>query len=450
MVGVSVQEPSSDSYRGISILTSSWGRLINASRNRLKVGDRVPVRILRPSMGGDVIGQLDDGRLVFVRGAAPSDHVLVELTQIKKRFARGQVVSVQAGPDRVAPFCPHYAQCGGCPWQAIPVDTQREALRGEISRRLDQLSRIGAVEATAEPLATFATDRYRATARLKLEGGVLGYVRPKSNQLMAVDVCYVLNGAVQRLIEAIRATLLESGFSGNIRLTAFDGNASGTVFLEGVDQDRGRAQVLAEALLGLEPVHGVGISSESWTLTLGECRNRCPETGVVHEAGSFVQAHQQGNLSLVEFVTDAVGRHQRVLELFAGSGNFTRALVQAGTEVVAVESDRDAALRLKRMSDEVGPDTTFEVYAQAAEDFHGGSFATILLDPPRAGFRELARLLRQTDASRVVYVSCHLATLVRDVEPVLELGWRLSRLKGFDLFPHTGHLEVVAVLERSE
>ena len=142
-----------------------------------------------------------------------------------------------------------------------------------------------------------------------------------------------------------------------------------------------------------------------------------PETGVVHEASSFVQAHQQGNLSLVEFVTDAVGRHQRVLELFAGSGNFTRALVQAGTEVVAVESDRDAALRLKRMSDG-WTRHNFRGVCPGSQDFHGGRFATILLDPPRAGFHELPRLLRQTDTSRVVYVSCHLATLVRDVEPV--------------------------------
>ena len=147
-------------------------------------------------MGGDVIGQLDDGRLVFVRGAAPSDHVLVELTQIKKRFARGQVVSVQAGPDRDALL----SSLCTMRWLSLANDTGRhaeEALRGEISRRLDQLSRIGAVEATAEPLATFATDRYQATARLKLERGVLGYVRPKSNQLMAVDVCYVLNGAAE-------------------------------------------------------------------------------------------------------------------------------------------------------------------------------------------------------------------------------------------------------------
>ena len=208
--------------------------------------------------------------------------------------------------------------------------------------------------------------------------------------------------------------------------------------------------MLAEALLGLEPVHGVGISSDSWTLTWENVAIVAPRPGWFMKPVASFKRINKATLSLVEFVTDAVGRHHRVLELFAGSGNFTRALVKAGTEVVAVESDRHAALRLKRISDEVGADTTFEVYAQAAEDFHGGRFATILLDPPRAGFRELARLLRQTDASRVVYVSCHLATLVRDVEPVLELGWRLSRLKGFDLFPHTGHLEVVAVLERSE
>ena len=214
MAGVSVQEPSSDSYRVISILMSSWGRLINASRNRLKVGDKeCRFRSSGPPWG-DVIGQLDDGRLVFVRGAAPSDHVLVELTQIKKRFARGQVVSVQAGPDRVDPFVLTMHN-------AVVVTSRRyRSTRRErrcVARSLGGSTNsavLGLSKATAEPLATFATDRYRATARLKLERGVLGYVRPKSNQLMALDVCYVLNGAVQRLIEAVRTTLLESGFSG--------------------------------------------------------------------------------------------------------------------------------------------------------------------------------------------------------------------------------------------
>ena len=400
-------------------------------------------------MGGDVIGQLDDGRLVFVRGAAPSDQVLVELTQIKKRFARGRIISVKPGPDRVDPFCPHYDQCGGCPWQAVPVAVQRESLRAEISRRLEHLRRIGSVEANAESLATFATEQYRATARLKLQRGVLGYVQPKSDRLMAVDICFVLNEAVQRLIEAIRKPLMQSEVTANVRVTAFDGNPSGTLHLDGLDLDRSSAHRLAETLLGLTAVHGVSMASDSWTLSLGECRNRCPETGVVHEAGSFVQAHQKGNLALVEFVADAVGHHNRVLELFAGSGNFTRALVDAGKTVVAVESDQDAALRLKRLGDEIGASSNLEVYVQSAEEFSDGPFDAIVIDPPRAGFRQLVDLLSQSGSSKAVYVSCHLATLIRDIEPVLESGWCLTRLKGFDLFPHTGHLEVVAVLERA-
>lgn len=390
-----------------------------------EVGDVLDLTVERPAFGGDVIAHAPDGRVVFVRGAAPGDRVRVEITRARRRHLKARRLEVLETGPRAIPFCEHFERCGGCPWMAIPLRDQRETLRAHVSRALDVEA--PAIEATA--------DRgWRSTARMHWRDGVLGYHAHGSDALVEVEACPVLAPEVARLHAAVRSMALAG--EGTLRLTAAPGAASGTVAVE-----RGRLP-LAGFVERTPACHGARVGRETYGVAYDLFE------GVRHPAGSFVQAHRPGNAALVAAVTGALEGEARVLELYAGSGNFTFALAERGVAVTAVESDPRAASALREEAARRGLPVVVREGDAARPPRGGGDVA--LLDPPRSGAREAVAALHEAGVRRIAYVSCDPGTLGRDVAWLRERGWRADVAEAFDLFPHTGHVEVLALLERTK
>ena len=133
----------------------------------IAVGTRFELEIIRPAYGGDVLGYAPDGRVVFLRGAAPGDRAEVEVTARRRKFLKARLIRVVPGADREPPFCPYFSDCGGCPWQAVPRETQQKALSSAIERSI-----IGQCERTPEVVSMWSGSgvAWRSTTRLHWHG----------------------------------------------------------------------------------------------------------------------------------------------------------------------------------------------------------------------------------------------------------------------------------------
>lgn len=422
------------------------------------MGDRLELRVDRPAFGGGVIARAPDGRVVFLRGAAPGDAVEAELVEVRKRFARGRIVRLTPGDARADSFCPYATRCGGCPWMPIPLSEQRAALEAHVRR---DLQRLGTDSVDWGAIVTPAPDRaWRSTARLHWHDRRIGYRAAGDRAIVDVEACAVLRPPLPALFDAIRRTLgPHLGGRGTLRITADPDVSTGTVELRPAEGTQPGLRDALRALVEADgPCHGAVWVSGGRTESFGRPHNLLD--GVLHPAEAFVQAHRTGNRLLTAAVLDAVagGPAGPVLELFAGSGNFTFALADAGRAVTAVEIDAAAARALEEAARQRGLGERVRAFTGDAGRLSATTLAAIpggpavaVIDPPRVGARRAVGALAGLGPRlrRIVYVSCNPATLARDGKLLTGRGWRLVAARPFDLFPHTGHVEVLAVFDRS-
>lgn len=329
----------------------------------------------------------------------------------------------------------------------IPLADQRAALHAHVERALGQAQR---APARVDPVvAVEPTRAWRSTARMHWRDGALGYHRAGTHDLLDVDRCPILRPPLPALHAAVRARLAPHLHGqGTLRLTAAPDAASGTVELRPETAPVPALRRALEALVADDPAcHGAVIRRGPDVIArYGDPFDRLGPAAVAHPTGSFVQAHQDGNAALVAAVVDALRGAERVLELHAGSGNFTLALAAAGHHVTAIEHDPAAARALADEAGRRGLADRVDARCADAERPPRGRYDAALLDPPRTGARGAVDALADRDLDRIAYVSCNPATLARDVARLAARGWRIERARPFDLFPHTGHVEALAVL----
>jgi len=415
-----------------------------------------------------------DGKAVFVEGGLPGEDVECVYTVRRNRHDEALAVNIlTAAPERVEPRCGHYALCGGCSLQHL-APAQQLALKQR--GLLDNLAHIGKVqpEQVLEPLAG-PLWHYRRRARLgvkyvtKKQRVLIGFRERRSAFVADLQRCEVLDERVggrladlAQLIEtlSIRDRLPQIEVAGgddqvalNLRVLAppsesdlaalhdFGEQHGFTFYLQPGGPDSVRT--LTEVAANLPPVAGgLSYSLPNFNLKLD------------FQPWHFIQINAAINRQLVDRVAEllAVGPEDRVLDLFCGLGNFTLALARQAREVVGVEGDsslvewasRNAARNHIENARFHAADLTRTLEDQLW--FQGG-YDRVLLDPPRSGALELMPKLATLGAPRVVYVSCHPATLARDVgELVHRFGYRLESAGIVDMFPHTAHIESVAVL----
>ena len=396
----------------------------------------VRLRIESLGKGGDSVGRADDGRVVFVDGGAPGDLVLVELTEQKARFCRGTVKEVlEAGASRVQAPCVYAERCGGCPWQSVAMSAQLAAKQQIVERALRKLG--APVDAL---LPSAAEVGYRGRATMSVRHGKLGFFGRRSHDAIEVETCIALEPALDAALRQARVGLaLELGEEGSMRGTCAPSGVHLSMSAgRGADVPalHARAQRLVD-----EGMVGVLVDGRVFGAPLLEAGS------FLVSSDGFRQANGAQNAVLRRLVTELLHPAGReVLELYCGDGNFTRDLVGA-KRLVAVEEDAAAIARLRKNV----PSAT-AVNARVERDVQqrmqrGERYERVLLDPPRAGAKDAVPAIAGLGAERIVYVSCDVATLARDLEAFATLGYRTTRVVPVDLMPHTDHVEVVALLE---
>jgi len=424
------------------------------------------------AFGGDGVAHAP--RALFVRGAAPGDRLRVRVVENHASWARAEIVeTVAPSPLRRDPPCPYASRCGGCSWQHVGEEIQAEAKRRAVE---DALRRIGGLrELTVAPvIAPGPPLRYRRRIRFHVSSRadrvLTGFLRPRSTRVVDVDACLQMTEGLERVYRALRRSIEGSGCPGGVReidlAVGSDDAAAVAAFRMPQDPPRGeRAPVarMAETLLRSGALSGwAALSAEGRILDAGgeiTLTDEFPEGSAPgapftlrRRGWAFSQASFEANLVLLRTALEAMGDPfpGRVVELYAGSGNFTLPLASLSRDVIAIEADPDAAREIEdnlaaagRRARVIAGDVRSALAGIGAAD-------AVLLDPPRTGAAEIVPLLLSLAPRRIVYVSCHPATLARDLARLAGGGYRVTDVRAIDAFPQTWHVETVATCLRAD
>ena len=416
-----------------------------------------------------------DGKAVFVAGALEGERVRLRVVQRHRHFDEAQTTEVMtASPHRVTPKCAHFGVCGGCSLQHLDAAAQIEAKQRVLA---ENFARIGKVEPQRwlAPLAD-APWGYRRKGRLSVravpkKGRVLVGFREAANPRYVADIrhCDVVHPAIGERIELIGD--LVSAMDGaasipQIEFAAGDDTVA-LVFrhLEALSErdraalaDFGRQHGFAIYLQpgGLSSVHPLWPEAPRLAFRLAPSGG-ADDVELEFQPLDFVQVNAGMNQKMMAHAMTLLDPQptDRVLDLFCGLGNFTLPIARRVAAVVGVEGEHGLVERAGENAARNGlANARFHV-ANLFEDQRGAEWARqpwdkLLLDPPRAGADKVLDYLPHQATKRIVYVSCHPASLARDAGILVnQHGFKLSAAGVMDMFPHTAHVESIALFERS-
>ena len=412
-----------------------------------------------------------DGKTVFVAGALPGELVEFRRRKFRRNFDEAELLEViEASADRIEPRCTAYGRCGGCSLQHVSADRQREL---KFQSLKDSLERIGKVE-PGSWLTPLAGDdwHYRRRARLAVKHvpakgrTLVGFRERYAPYVTDMRRCEVLCKPVDGLLDAL-SELIE-GLSIRSRLpqieVAVADNAIALVFrvLDPPD-DRDRER-LAE--FGLR--HGLRIylqtgGLDSLQLLYPEQVDEglyyaLPEFDIRIEFQpvDFVQVNAGINRRMVQFAVEQLNprKGDRVLDLYCGIGNFSLPLARRCGSVLGVEGEASLVTRARDNASRNGlGNAEFRTAdlskIEGTESWIGSGWDALLLDPARSGAEAIVSRMEKFDPARIVYVSCHPGTLARDAGILVhDKRYRLESAGIIDMFPHTSHVESIAVFSR--
>ncbi len=431
-----------------------------------------PLEIESLAFGGNGVARFD-GRVIFVRGAVPGDLVWARLLREKKRYAEAEAVRFeQESPQRCAPVCPVFGECGGCQWQMLPYAEQlrykeqifRDSLQRQCGVAAERISPI-----LASPVAWHYRSRVQFKCRLLTDGRLaIGFYRPGSHFVIDIESCPVAAPAFNQLLPELRALLQHSPFAAQlsqIDMEIGDGGGDGAqvrLVLHYAGKD---AAGLAACLKPLQRTQSLALflrsGSKSSLRHIGgpvelTIEVDSPALPLAYGAGGFAQINLAQNRRMVAEALRlaALKKEWRVLDLYCGMGNFSLPFARRVAKLVAVE-EHAGSIAQGRLNARHNRLTNIDFIARPAQGAYaalGGEkgFDLVLLDPPRCGAKEVVADLLKQRVKRILYVSCDPMTLARDLKLLLAGGYRLIESRPLDMFPQTYHLESLTLLELLE
>ena len=415
-------------------------------------------------------GHANAGKAVFVSGALPGETVSVQQTARSRHFDEAKTLEVvEASPDRVAPRCPHFGTCGGCVLQHFAEERQIESKQRVL---LENLQRIGHVapQAVLPPLRGDSWG-YRRKGRFsvrrveKKDKTLVGFREQDPRFVADIGECHVVVPQLGFKVAALGA--LVDGLDARRDIPQIEfiaGDAQIALVFRHLqplsDADKAKLAAFAEAegfSIFLQPG---GIDSvHPLTGDAPQLSFRLPQWDIelLFRPLDFIQVNAKLNEAMIARALELldVQPGERVLDLFCGLGNFTLPLARAAGdgEVVGVEGDAGLVQRARANAAHNGlGNATFHaadlVQDLAAQPWLKAGFDKLLLDPARSGAIEVLKQLPLKGLKRIVYVSCHPGSLARDAGFLVnDAGWTLREAGVMDMFPHTAHVESIAVFD---
>jgi 23S rRNA (uracil1939-C5)-methyltransferase len=437
-------------------------------RKRKLMEQPIEVEIEDLSHDGRGIARIN-GKVMFVNGALPGEKVVAKHTGGNKNFEEGLAIEVlHASEDRVEAQCQFYAVCNGCTMMHLAPQKQIEFKQNTLKQNLIKMAKIEP-EKWMDPLSADSW-HYRRRARLSVrwviaKDKVLVGFREKDGRYVAdMNYCEVLqkplDGLLKSLAEMIEKLTIRQHIAQIEASIADDDVALIVRHLKPIRSDD------EAMLLTFAAEHGVRIYSQSKgpKTILEMTKTSNPLYFDMHEYGirmeflpsDFIQVNAKMNEKMIAQAMTLldVNEEDVVLDLFCGLGNFTLPLATKVKHIVGIEGDQslvDRALhnaQLNKLDNVSFYEADLRRNHEHSEWFKL-DYNKVLIDPPRSGAWEVLPLIAQTKANTLLYVSCHPASLARDTDRLVnELGFRLVKAGVMDMFPHTSHVESIALFNR--
>ncbi len=334
------------------------------------------------------IARTEEGKLFFIPNTWPGDEGIFEITKEQKSYGEAKILEIiKKGEQRVSPKCQYQDQCGGCPWMIGSYESQLK-YKKEVFESL--LKRYKVSLPNIEVIPSVNQYHFKSRAQFKIDQDKVGFFKARSHQVVDIEECKVLTPKMNELLKELR------------------------------NKDRGNLQ----------------------KISLDE---QAPYNFTLNYRAAFTQGHSQQNDYMKNWLEEHINDLSsdfNVLELFAGSGNFTEILIKHFHQITAIDSFEPGIKDLGKR---------FPQIIVKCLDLYGGKFQlpkgeVLLLDPPRAGLKGLN--ISQEHLQHIFYISCNPDTYLKDIKPLLENGFEVKDLKIVDAFPHTPHMEIVSYLRR--
>lgn len=413
-------------------------------------------------------GDAHAGKTVFVSGALPGERVMAKQTAKSRHFDEAATVEVlSASTDRVEPRCPHFGICGGCVLQHLAEDKQ---ILSKQQVLIDNLQRIGHVQPGALlPPLTDAAWGYRRKGRLsvrrveKKDKTLVGFRETDPRFVADLSICYTVIPQIGEKLGAISA--LVDAMDGRRDIPQIEFIASDTTVALVFRHLQPLSDRDCDALVAFSHAHdfavflqpgGIDSVHALWPETV-PLSFALPQWDIELEFRplDFIQVNAGLNQRMIAKTLELLDLQSddRVLDLFCGLGNFTLPIARIAREVVGVEGEAGLVARARENATRNALTNVQFHAADLAQDLSGlpwmrAGFDKLLLDPPRSGADAVLKQLPLKGLKRIVYVSCHPGSLARDAGYLVnERGWKLKASGAMDMFPHTAHVESIAVFE---
>ncbi|MUJ18551.1 23S rRNA (uracil(1939)-C(5))-methyltransferase RlmD [Aliivibrio fischeri] len=403
-----------------------------------------------------------DKKPVFIEGALPGEKAIIQFIEQKKQFSRAKLIKLaQKSEKRQTPICQHYHECGGCNLQHLQHEEQIVA-KNEKLQELMKKQGVSQGEMVQPIMGEELSYRRRARISLMLNKQTnqldFGFRKKQSKAIVNVRHCPVLVQELDQHLELLFTLLNQlkgKKHLGHVELVQAD-NGSVLLIRHVADFNEKDQQALVNyceernLILYLMPEADV----------LNHVRGEEPfylidGTKIYFTPKDFIQVNRNVNEQMVEQALSwlDLNENDSVLDLFCGLGNFSLPLAKKVKTVVGIEGVDEMVQRAKLNAERNQLSNVSFYQANLEEEvseqvWASTKFTKILLDPARAGAAGVMETVAKLKPQTVVYVSCNPATLARDSQLLIQHGFKLTRLGMLDMFPHTGHLESMALFER--
>lgn len=427
-----------------------------------------------------------EGYVIFVEGACPGDVVKIKLGKKNKTYANASIVEIiEPSPNRVEPFCKMQKVCGACQLQFIDYDAQlkfkKEIVQDTMHSIFGQNVEIKDVVPSPNIKEYRHKIQYPVSETKESKRILAGYYKPASHELVNIKHCPIQPSICDEIIEFIRGNAPVCKISGYdeklhkgdlrhvvIRVSAYDNSALVTLVVSS-DTAIKKAKNLAQNLYdSFDAVKGVfvNINSHRTNLIMGEkTENVCGQpfinerlTDKIFKIGpkTFFQVNPKSADNIFNYVKKYIRENYKtptILDAYAGIAAFGICLSDTAEKVYSVEEVKESVDMAKEIIEENGI-ANVEVFNYDSAEFfencikENRKFDVVVLDPPRKGCTEesLEYALKLAQ-KQIIYVSCNPATLARDLKYLTENGAGVKYIQPFDMFPHTYHIENVAIID---
>lgn len=428
----------------------------------LKENDIIEGQINGLAFGGEGILR-HRGFVIFIPFTAPGDTITCRITEVKKSFAKGEIVSIQKpGPQRTTPPCPYFGPCGGCQIQHLNEQAQ---LKYKLDAVKDALARIGHLytdKISITPARLMWAYRRHITLHLRphKEGFEAGYISNDNRSLVVIKTCPIFNPkgdpVIEQLQELVKSIPNPSKREG--RVTVLKNHRNQYILSFNFGNDFKIDQSLFKRILQHYPIFaGIIVSIEQDKTYVFED----PYTELYLEGltfritpQTFIQNHPEQSTNIYNHICQIISEksHKKILDLYCGFGITSLLLAKQGHHVTGIEYNKEAINLAKENA------AFNRLYAQFIQGdverllpklTKEQEFQTIVVNPPRTGLAKgVVQSLLKIASSEIIYVSCMPATLARDLSLLCKEVYQIRECKVYDMFPQTAHVETLVYLTK--